>query len=180
MKRRQSRCKRVRRRARTGVSPYFSSSRVSSLTHALARSNTPRRAQIDDYDPFDRDARARNITSTFSAAHIPLDQLQHPTKSQVKAVEAYDLLPDSDLWANEYDLIRFGEDPGDKGLVRISPLSLSCPFSLSFILSLTSITSAERAPPPRTRSSSPPRYLPRPHRSSRRGPCARVALLPAR
>jgi hypothetical protein len=100
-----------------------------SRSRSLPHSNTPRRVQVEEYDPFDRDGRAKTITSTFSAAHIPLSQLQHPTKSQVTAVEAYELLPDSDLWANEYDLIRFGEDPGDKGTV-CSSFSLFLPRSV--------------------------------------------------
>ncbi|GAA5906162.1 hypothetical protein JCM6882_006063 [Rhodosporidiobolus microsporus] len=75
---------------------------------------TPKRAQLDAFDPNDRDARAKTISATFDAAHVPLSQLRHPMKPGVTAVEAFDLLPDSDLWANEYDLVRFGEDPGEK------------------------------------------------------------------
>ncbi|GAA5870783.1 hypothetical protein JCM8547_001707 [Rhodosporidiobolus lusitaniae] len=89
-----------------------------------AGNGTPKRQALDDFDPNDRDARARAITATFAAAHVPLADLRHPTKSHLTAVESYDLLPDSDLWANEFDLVRFGEDPGDKGtneLPRLGP-----------------------------------------------------------
>ncbi|GAA5824962.1 hypothetical protein JCM11251_006042 [Rhodosporidiobolus azoricus] len=74
---------------------------------------TPKRAILEAFDPNDRDGRARNISSTFDAAHVPLSSLKHPTKPGVHALEAFDLLPDSDLWANEYDLVRFGENPGE-------------------------------------------------------------------
>jgi len=32
------------------------------------------------------------------------------------AVESYPLLPDADIWANQYDLFRFSERPGDRPL----------------------------------------------------------------
>ncbi|GAA5932306.1 hypothetical protein JCM10213_005284 [Rhodosporidiobolus nylandii] len=102
----------------------YLSSEAGAAKPLQALNGTPRRAQIDDFDPNDRDARARAITATFTAAHAPLSELRHPMKAGVTAVEAYELLPDSDLWANEYDLTRFGEDPGDKGaneLPRLGP-----------------------------------------------------------
>ena len=68
----------------------------------------------------DRAGRAAAIAATFDAAHIPLSELRHPTKRGVTAVESFDLLPDDDLWANEYDLVRFGEDPSSIATVRPS------------------------------------------------------------
>ena len=73
-----------------------------------------------ELDPLDRDGRAAAIAATFDAAHIPLSELRHPTKRGVTAVESFDLLPDDDLWANEYDLVRFGEDPSSIATVRPS------------------------------------------------------------
>lgn len=77
---------------------------------------------MQEIDPADRDGRAAAIAATFDAAHIPLSELRHPTKRGVTAVESFDLLPDADLWANEYDLVRFGEDPANRGKVRFPAL----------------------------------------------------------
>ena len=35
------------------------------------------------------------------------------------ATEAFDFLPDSELWAHEYDFVRFGEDPIDQKNVSV-------------------------------------------------------------
>ncbi|GAA5920488.1 hypothetical protein JCM1841_003511 [Sporobolomyces salmonicolor] len=75
---------------------------------------TPKRTPLAQIGPQDRDSRARFIASTFSTAHTPLTELRHPTKPHLVAEEAFDFLPDGDLWANQYDLIRFGEDPATK------------------------------------------------------------------
>jgi len=60
-----------------------------------------------------RETRATAIASTFTAASAELSLLRHPTKGHLTAVEAWDILPDQNLWANTLDLIRFGEDPGE-------------------------------------------------------------------
>lgn len=60
-----------------------------------------------------RETRATAIASTFNAAAAELNLLRHPTKAHLKAEESWDVLPDADLWANQLDLIRFGEDPGE-------------------------------------------------------------------
>lgn len=79
--------------------------------------STPKREQAA-LNPLDRDGRAAAISATFDAAHTPLSELRHPTKKHLTAVESFDLLPDADLWANEFDLVRFGEDPSSQGMVR--------------------------------------------------------------
>lgn len=71
-------------------------------------------------------AQIRDIKATFD--HIDknsdLASLKHPTKSDITAVESYEILPDADIWANAYDLFRFAERPGDRALdVRTSSLS---------------------------------------------------------
>ncbi|GAA6058968.1 hypothetical protein JCM10212_001678 [Sporobolomyces blumeae] len=73
-----------------------------------------KREALTPIGPQDRDSRAQAIARTFPAAHIPLADLRHPTKTHLTATEAFEFLPDSDLWANEFDLIRFGEDPIDR------------------------------------------------------------------
>lgn len=82
-----------------------SSQRPSPRDSALAPIDISRGAQI------------RHIESSFAAgasADGALDQLRHPNKPGVHAVESYELLPDADIWANTYDLFRFSERPGDR------------------------------------------------------------------
>lgn len=37
-------------------------------------------------------------------------------KPDLTAVEAYEFLPDPDLWAHTYDIFRFAERPGERSL----------------------------------------------------------------
>ncbi|GAA6017393.1 hypothetical protein JCM11491_006641 [Sporobolomyces phaffii] len=76
--------------------------------------NTPKREPLAPIGPQDRDSRARAIANTFDTAHVPLAELRHPTKQHLTATEAFDFLPDSELWAHEYEFVRFGEDPTDQ------------------------------------------------------------------
>ena len=63
-----------------------------------------------------KSAQLRDIESSFVAQNdgFVLDQLQHPNKLNVTAVESYPILPDIDIWANQYDLFRFSERPGER------------------------------------------------------------------
>ncbi|KAL1748209.1 RNA polymerase II-associated [Schizophyllum fasciatum] len=63
-----------------------------------------------------RDAQLRNIDASFAAANedFVLEDVKHPTKRGVHAVESYEFLPDPVLWANQYDLFRFMERPGNR------------------------------------------------------------------
>ncbi|GAA6021674.1 hypothetical protein JCM10207_008109 [Rhodosporidiobolus poonsookiae] len=99
---------------------YLSSEAATKPLQVL--NGTPKRQRRDSIDPDDRDGRAQAIAATFDAAHIPLAELRHPTKPNVTAVEAFEVLPDADLWANEYDLVRFGEDPADKNMSELPRL----------------------------------------------------------
>ncbi|GJN90224.1 hypothetical protein Rhopal_003223-T1 [Rhodotorula paludigena] len=102
----------------------YLSSEAGGSRQALGQLNgTPKREQAA-LNPLDRDGRAAAISATFDAAHTPLSELRHPTKKHLTAVESFDLLPDADLWANEFDLVRFGEDPSSQGmndLPRLGP-----------------------------------------------------------
>lgn len=82
--------------------------------------SAPKREALAPIAPQDRDSRARAIANTFDNAHLPLAELRHPTKQHLTATEAFDFLPDSELWAHEYDFVRFGEDPIDQKTVRRS------------------------------------------------------------
>lgn len=76
-------------------------------------------------------AQILSIERTFPPANqqtIDLTKLKHPTKPDVTAVETYEFLPDSDLWANMYDVFRFAERPGERPLdvsVEINGLHVS-------------------------------------------------------
>lgn len=63
-----------------------------------------------------RDAQLRDIEISFQACNenFSLESLQHPNKPNVTAVESYAVLPDVDIWANQYDLFRFSERPGER------------------------------------------------------------------
>ncbi|KAF9069785.1 RNA polymerase II-associated [Rhodocollybia butyracea] len=63
-----------------------------------------------------REAQLRDIEASFVACNdsFSLEEIRHPNKPNVTAVESYEILPDSDIWANQYDLFRFAERPGER------------------------------------------------------------------
>ena len=62
-----------------------------------------------------RAAQLRDIDTSFSAIESSdLSALRHPTRPELVAVDAFEVLPDADIWANAYDLFRFQERPGDR------------------------------------------------------------------
>lgn len=63
-----------------------------------------------------RDAQLRDIENSFKAVgeDFDLSKLKHPNKPGVTAVGSYEILPDTEIWANAYDLFRFSERPGDR------------------------------------------------------------------
>lgn len=65
-----------------------------------------------------RSAQLRDVEASFVAQNdnFSLEQLQHPNKPNVTAVESYPILPDADIWANQYDLFRFSERPGERSV----------------------------------------------------------------
>ncbi|KAJ7210565.1 RNA polymerase II-associated protein [Mycena pura] len=66
-----------------------------------------------------RDAQLRDIDASFAACNenFSLENLRHPNKPpDVTAVESYEVLPDNEIWANQYDLFRFAERPGERSL----------------------------------------------------------------
>ena len=64
-----------------------------------------------------REAQLASIENSFAASRNAeqLSSLRHPTKPRLRAVSTYEVLPDSDVWANAYDLFRFSERPGERG-----------------------------------------------------------------
>lgn len=72
-------------------------------------------------------AQIRDIEATFTAANedFSLENLRHPTKPKIVAVDSYEFLPDLDTWPNTYDLFRFAERPGERNVdVRLKILLL--------------------------------------------------------
>ncbi|TFK74984.1 RNA polymerase II-associated protein [Pluteus cervinus] len=63
-----------------------------------------------------RAAQLRDIEASFTACNenFELASLRHPTKPNVTAVESYEVFPNADIWANQYDLFKFSERPGDR------------------------------------------------------------------
>ena len=63
-----------------------------------------------------RQAQLASIEQSFAGAndHFSLEATRHPTKPHLTAVESYPVLPDEDIWANQYDLFRFSERPGGR------------------------------------------------------------------
>lgn len=63
-----------------------------------------------------RSAQLRDIEASFAACNdnFSLETLTHPNKPGVTAVESYEILPDADIWPNQYDLFRFSERPGER------------------------------------------------------------------
>lgn len=63
-----------------------------------------------------RNAQIAAVEASFKACNddFTLETLRHPNNPRLTAVESYPVLPDADIWANQYDLFRFTERPGDR------------------------------------------------------------------
>ncbi|KIK61655.1 hypothetical protein GYMLUDRAFT_58718 [Collybiopsis luxurians FD-317 M1] len=98
----------------------YTSDRVQKLTSETKHVSLP---------PIDvsREAQLRDIEASFAACNdsFILEELRHPNKPNVTAVESYEILPDSDIWANQYDLFRFAERPGERP-VEVEDPRLDC------------------------------------------------------
>jgi hypothetical protein len=139
--------------------------------------STPKREPLAPIGPQDRDSRARAIANTFDTAHIPLADLRHPTKQHLTATEAFDFLPDSELWPHEYEFVRFGEDPIDQKTVSTSHLLRLRKVSLIDelrTLTLSNSFETDGSESNWSRSSSPSCHLPRLDRSTVRTRTTRV------
>ncbi|KAJ3772663.1 RNA polymerase II-associated protein [Lentinula raphanica] len=79
--------------------------------------NEPKQAALPPID-VSREAQLRDIDASFVECNnnFTLEELRHPNKPNVTAVESYEILPDSEIWANQYDLFRFSERPGERAI----------------------------------------------------------------
>ncbi|THU92733.1 RNA polymerase II-associated protein [Dendrothele bispora CBS 962.96] len=100
----------------------YTSSRESQRLAAIESKPMPL-AHID----VSRPAQIRDIETSFTANNddFDLSALRHPNKPNVTAVESYEILPDDNIWANQYDLFRFSERPGERN-VDVEDLRLDC------------------------------------------------------
>lgn len=85
-----------------------------------------RRVAEDPLPDLSHSAQISAIESSFTSSAsstTDLSKLKHPTKPHLKAVDSFEVLPDIRIWANAYDLVKFSERPGDRGVeVSLSPL----------------------------------------------------------
>lgn len=90
---------------------YFNNVQHKSRTNI----NNPKNRVPVPVLPKTKTERLVEIHSTFEAvSKQPFQDLKHPTKSHLKAIDAYEFLPNESIWANTYDLYRFPENPTDR------------------------------------------------------------------
>ncbi|KAF9054489.1 RNA polymerase II-associated protein [Panaeolus papilionaceus] len=89
----------------------------------VQKSSNQEQKQVQAVVDISRAAQLRDIDASFTAANenFSLDALRHPNNPNITAVESYPLLPDADIWANQYDLFRFSERPGERPVEEDDP-----------------------------------------------------------
>ncbi|KAG6856220.1 hypothetical protein H0H87_006371 [Tephrocybe sp. NHM501043] len=99
---------------------------ISRESSQRSSGHEPKHVQAAAID-ISRTAQLRDIDASFFECndHFSLDTIQHPNKPGVTAVESYEILPDADLWSNQYDLFRFSERPGERA-VDVEDPRLDC------------------------------------------------------
>ncbi|KLO12734.1 hypothetical protein SCHPADRAFT_997944 [Schizopora paradoxa] len=124
-----------------GTSSYSSSGAPSTpqvswlrKTEYISREGMSRNPIIHDLTRIEeqavdvtREGQIRDIEASFKASgdDFDLTTIKHPNKPNVTAVESYQVLPDVEIWANEYDLFRFSERPGERP-ADVSDSRLDC------------------------------------------------------
>ncbi|KAK0446869.1 Paf1-domain-containing protein [Armillaria borealis] len=93
--------------------PWLRKTEYTSRTDNTARGWTHRVVPPIDVS---HSAQLRDIEASFACCNegFSLEALRHPTKPDVTAVESYEVLPDVEIWSNQYDLFRFSERPGER------------------------------------------------------------------
>jgi hypothetical protein len=73
---------------------------------------------ISDTIDISPSAQIRDIEASFAACNdvFSLSSIRHPNKPHLTAVDSFELFPDTDIWANAYDLFRFSERPGERAV----------------------------------------------------------------
>ncbi|PWY98066.1 Paf1-domain-containing protein, partial [Testicularia cyperi] len=77
--------------------------------HSQTQAQQPR---VTEHIDVSRDAQLAKIEQSFKDAQKPMQNLVHPNKRGVKAVQVFDFLPDPETWATEYQVVRFIDHPG--------------------------------------------------------------------
>ncbi|KAF8315308.1 hypothetical protein DL93DRAFT_2079008 [Clavulina sp. PMI_390] len=98
---------------------YISSSSSAGIPTAT-RDSRPVQEPIPDIS---HEAQITSIEASFREPLTPKDlaKLRHPTKKNLRAVDSFEVLPDSRIWFGSYDLVRFSERPGDRPLEEEDP-----------------------------------------------------------
>lgn len=62
------------------------------------------------------EAQISNIEKSFNKVNedFDLSKLECPGKPHLKALDSWEVFPDTEIWANAYDLFKFSERPGDR------------------------------------------------------------------
>ncbi|ESK97873.1 rna polymerase ii-associated protein [Moniliophthora roreri MCA 2997] len=105
-----------------GSVPWLRKTEYTSDRAQRGAAAEPKQAVLAPID-ISRNAQIRDIEASFDAcnANFSLESLRHPNKPNVVAEESYEILPDSDIWANQYDLFRFSERPGERPVDQDDP-----------------------------------------------------------
>ncbi|GJJ11167.1 hypothetical protein Clacol_005399 [Clathrus columnatus] len=99
-------------------------------TEYITRETFQKSPSLQDIKPVEevaidisRATQIRDIEASFSAANDSFDltSIKHPNKPGIAAVASYDILPDSEIWANAYDLFKFSERPGERNIETEDP-----------------------------------------------------------
>ena len=63
-----------------------------------------------------RSAQIRDIEASFDACatNFDLSSVKHPIKPNAIPVGSYEIFPNTEIWANTYDLFKFSERPGER------------------------------------------------------------------
>ncbi|KAL0062898.1 hypothetical protein AAF712_010219 [Marasmius tenuissimus] len=115
-----------------GTGTPSSGAALGSVTWLRKTEYTSDRAQRSAAEPkhvmlalidVSREAQLRDIEASFLQCNenFSLETLRHPNKPNVVAEESFEILPDSDIWANQYDLFRFSERPGERNIEEDDP-----------------------------------------------------------
>ncbi|KAF8239312.1 RNA polymerase II-associated protein [Tricholoma matsutake] len=96
--------------------PWLRKTEYISREGVLRSSNHEPKHVVSAPIDISRAAQLRDIEASFAACNdnLSLASIRHPNKPGVTVVESYEVLPDADIWPNQYDLFRFSERPGER------------------------------------------------------------------
>ena len=105
----------------------------------MSLTRVKRKNLAENFVDISRSAQIRDIEASFDACatNFDLSSLKHPNKSDITPVGSYEIFPNTDIWANTYDLFRFSERPGERlPEVRVSCFGCSITLTRFFLFRL--------------------------------------------